>query len=133
MLTITLKNKRSPTFLGEFRMNFENCKFILDITSNFAYISLSGILYKVFYKENVNINRSILQAADLVIKSNGVVVKCRFERNNPYLLDCVNRIRSLEELPELQLESHVSIADFIKEKKKAFYEIQKFLMLTHTI
>ena len=114
-------------------MNPENCKFILDITPNFAYISLSGILYKVFYKENVNINRSILEAADLVIKSNGVVVKCRFESNNPYLLDCVSRIRSLEELPELQLESHVSIVDFIKEKKKAFYEIQKFLMLTHTI
>lgn len=114
-------------------MNPEDCKFILDTTPNFAYISLSGILYKVFYKENVNINRSILEAADLVIKSNGVVIKCRFERNHPYLLDCVNRIRSLESLPELQLESTVSAADFVKEKKKAFYETQKFLMLTDRI
>ena len=114
-------------------MNPEDCKFISDITPNFAYISLSGILYKVSYKENVNINRSILEAADLVIKSNGVVVKCRFERNDPYLLDCINRIRSLESFPELQLETIVSTTDFINEKKKAFYEIKKFLMLTHRI
>lgn len=113
-------------------MNPEDCKFVLDITPNFAYVSLGGILYKVFHKENVNIDRSVLEAADLVIKSNGVVIKCRFERNNPYLLDCVDRIRSIESFPELHLQK-MFVTDFVNEKKKAFHEIQKFLTLTHKI
>lgn len=113
-------------------MNPEGCKFVLDITPNFAYVSLGGILYKVFHKENVNIDRSVLEAADLVIKSNGVVTKCRFERNNPYLLDCVDRIRSMESFPELHLHK-MFVTDFVNEKKKAFHEIQKFLTLTHKI
>lgn len=113
-------------------MNPEGCKFVLDITPNFAYVSLGGILYKVFHKENVNIGRSVLEAADLVIKSNGVVTKCRFERNNPYLLDCVDRIRSMESFPELHLQK-MFVTDFVNEKKKAFHEIQKFLTLTHKI
>ena len=114
-------------------MNPEDCKFVLDITPNFAYVSLGGILYKVFHKENVNIDRSILEAADLVIKSNGVVIKCRFEHNNPYLLDCVDRIRSMESFPELHLQKTAFVTDFVNEKKKAFHEIQKFLTLTHKI
>lgn len=113
-------------------MNPEDCKFVLDITPNFAYVSLGGILYKVFHKENVNIDRSVLEAADLVIKSNGVVTKCRFERNSPYLLDCVERIRSMESFPELHLQK-MFVTDFVNEKKKAFHEIQKFLTLTHKI
>lgn len=113
-------------------MNPEGCKFVLDITPNFAYVSLGGILYKVFHKENVNIDRSVLEAADLVIKSNGVVTKCRFERNSPYLLDCVERIRSMESFPELHLQK-MFVTDFVNEKKKAFHEIQKFLTLTHKI
>ena len=113
-------------------MNPEDCKFVLDITPNFAYVSLGGILYKVFHKENVNIDRSVLEAADLVIKSNGVVIKCRFERNSPYLLDCVDRIRSMESFPELHLQK-MFVTDFVNEKKKAFHEIQKFLTLTHKI
>ena len=113
-------------------MNPEDCKFVLDITPNFPYVSLGGILYKVFQKENVNIDRSVLEAADLVIKSNGVVIKCRFEHNNPYLLDCVDRIRSMESFPELHLQK-MFVTDFVNEKKKAFHEIQKFLTLTHKI
>ena len=113
-------------------MNPEDCKFVLDITPNFSYVSLGGILYKVFQKENVNIDRSVLEAADLVIKSNGVVIKCRFERNSPYLLDCVDRIRSMESFPELHLQK-MFVTDFVNEKKKAFHEIQKFLTLTHKI
>lgn len=113
-------------------MNPEDCKFVLDITPNFAYVSLGGILYKVFHKENVNIDRSVLEAADLVIKSNGVVIKCRYERNSPYLLDCVERIRSIESFPELHLQK-MFVTDFVNEKKKAFHEIQKFLTLTHKI
>lgn len=113
-------------------MNPESCKFVLDITPNFAYISLGGILYKVFHKENVSIDRSVLEAADLVIKSNGVVIKCRYERNSPYLLDCVERIRSMESFPELHLQK-MFVTDFVNEKKKAFHEIQKFLTLTHKI
>ena len=113
-------------------MNPEGCKFVLDITPNFAYVSLGGILYKVFHKENVNIDRSVLEAADLVSKSNGVVIKCRFERNSPYLLDCVDRIRSMESFPELHLQK-MFVTDFVNEKKKAFHEIQKFLTLTHKI
>lgn len=113
-------------------MNPEDCKFVLDITPNFAYVSLGGILYKVFHKENVNIDRSVLEAADLVIKSNGVVIKCRYERNSPYLLDCVDRIRSMESFPELHLQK-MFVTDFVNEKKKAFHEIQKFLTLTHKI
>ena len=113
-------------------MNPEDCKFVLDITPNFAYVSLGGILYKVFHKENVNIDSSVLEAADLVSKSNGVVIKCRFERNSPYLLDCVDRIRSMESFPELHLQK-MFVTDFVNEKKKAFHEIQKFLTLTHKI
>ena len=113
-------------------MNPEDCKFDLDITPNFSYVSLGGILYKVFHKENVNIDRSVLEAADLVIKSNGVVIKCRYERNSPYLLDCVDRIRSMESFPELHLQK-MFVTDFVNEKKKAFHEIQKFLTLTHKI
>ena len=113
-------------------MNPEDCKFVLDITPNFSYVSLGGILYKVFQKENVNIDRSVLEAADLVSKSNGVVIKCRFERNSPYLLDCVDRIRSMESFPELHLQK-MFVTDFVNEKKKAFHEIQKFLTLTHKI
>ena len=113
-------------------MNPEGCKFVLDITPNFAYVSLGGILYKVFHKENVSIDRSVLEAADLVIKSNGVVIKCRFEHNSPYLLDCVDRIRSMESFPELHLQK-MFVTDFVNEKKKAFHEIQKFLTLTHKI
>lgn len=113
-------------------MNPEDCKFVLDITPNFSYVSLGGILYKVFHKENVNIDSSVLEAADLVIKSNGVVIKCRFERNSPYLLDCVDRIRSMESFPELHLQK-MFVTDFVNEKKKAFHEIQKFLTLTHKI
>lgn len=113
-------------------MNPEDCKFVLDITPNFAYVSLGGILYKVFHKENVNIDSSVLEAADLVIKSNGVVIKCRYERNSPYLLDCVDRIRSMESFPELHLQK-MFVTDFVNEKKKAFHEIQKFLTLTHKI
>lgn len=113
-------------------MNPEDCKFVLDITPNFSYVSLGGILYKVFHKENVNIDRSVLEAADLVIKSNGVVIKCRYERNSPYLLDCVDRIRSMESFPELHLQK-MFVTDFVNEKKKAFHEIQKFLTLTHKI
>ena len=113
-------------------MNPEDCKFVLDITPNFSYVSLGGILYKVFHRENVNIDSSILEAADLVSKSNGVVIKCRFERNSPYLLDCVDRIRSMESFPELHLQK-MFVTDFVNEKKKAFHEIQKFLTLTHKI
>lgn len=113
-------------------MNPEDCKFVLDITPNFSYVSLGGILYKVFHKENVNIDSSVLEAADLVSKSNGVVIKCRFERNSPYLLDCVDRIRSMESFPELHLQK-MFVTDFVNEKKKAFHEIQKFLTLTHKI
>lgn len=113
-------------------MNPEDCKFVLDITPNFSYVSLGGILYKVFHKENVNIDSSVLEAADLVAKSNGVVIKCRFERNSPYLLDCVDRIRSMESFPELHLQK-MFVTDFVNEKKKAFHEIQKFLTLTHKI
>ena len=113
-------------------MNPEDCKFVLDITPNFSYVSLGGILYKVFHKENVNIDSSVLEAADLVIKSNGVVIKCRYERNSPYLLDCVDRIRSMESFPELHLQK-MFVTDFVNEKKKAFHEIQKFLTLTHKI
>ena len=114
-------------------MNPEDCKFVLDITPNFAYVSLGGILYKVFHKENVNIDSSVLEAADLVSKSNGVVIKCRFEHNSPYLSDCVDRIRSMESFPELHLQKTVFVTDFVNEKKKAFHEIQKFLTLTHKI
>ena len=113
-------------------MNPEDCKFVLDITPNFSYVSLGGILYKVFHKENVNIDSSVLEAADLVIKSNGVVIKCRYEHNSPYLLDCVDRIRSMESFPELHLQK-MFVTDFVNEKKKAFHEIQKFLTLTHKI
>ena len=113
-------------------MNPEDCKFVLDITPNFSYVSLGGILYKVFHKENVNIDRSVLEAADLVSKSNGVVIKCRFEHNSPYLSDCVDRIGSMDSFTKLHLQK-MFVTDFVNEKKKAFHEIQKFLTLTHKI
>lgn len=111
-------------------MNPEGCKFVLDITPNFAYVSLGGILYKMFYSEHKDIDLSVQQAADLIIKANGVVVKCRYDRNSPYIADCVSRIRSMESLPELHLTKTVFITDFVNEKKKAFHEIQRFLKLT---
>lgn len=114
-------------------MNPDDCKFVLDINPNFAYVSLGGVLYKVFHDENVEFDRKILEAADLVIKSSGVVLKCRFERNNPYIYDCAKRIRSLESFPELHLGKAIFTADFVNEKKKTLSEIHKFLTMTRKL
>lgn len=111
-------------------MNPEGCKFVLDLTPNVAYVSLGGILYKMFYKEHLDIDRKIQEAADLIIKANGVVTKCRYERNSLYIANCVERIRSMESLPELHLDKAVFVTDFVNEKKKAFHEIKQFLKLT---
>lgn len=108
-------------------MNPETVKFRVDISPNYAFISIGGVLVKIIFKKYIPL--PLQEASNIIIKSNGDVIKCRYSEDNPYLLSCIERIRSGEDLLTYTFETEQQVRMFIQEKMKSFHEIREFLEL----